>query len=89
MYPITLAVVGDDAEEVKLLGKLHNLDPSKIIVVGGGERPLHYHRPFESSPFCTDLVDSMYPHPEQPLIYPKKEVLAVSEKVLALLKRAA
>lgn len=91
MEPITVAVVGDDPHALRVLAKLHELDPTKIIVVG--HAPQIYERPFASSPFCTDLVDSMYPNAGVPLMvqpyYAKPEPLAVSEKMLALLKRAA
>jgi hypothetical protein len=82
MKPITVAVVGDDPHALRVLAKLHELDPTKIIVVG--HAPQIYERPFQSDPF-----EFMSHHEVQPLIYPKKEVLAVSEKMLALLKRAA
>jgi hypothetical protein len=86
MEPITVAVVGDDPHALRVLAKLHELDPSKIIVVGAA--PVNYARPFESSPFCTDLVDNMYPHKAGFLnITPQEDISFVHERMLKLLRR--
>lgn len=87
MEPVTVALIGDDETALKLEAKLRGIDPSMVIVVGG-HYPEHHMRPFQSDP-----LEWIYPNANVPLIinpyHAKPEPLAVSEKVLALLKRAA
>jgi hypothetical protein len=89
MNPITVAIVGDDEHALKVKARLHDLDPSKIIVVGAV--PHHYERPYASNPSDMDVLN-IYNHRIGPLHVPAMKVAepdhsCISDKMIALLAR--
>lgn len=80
MEPITVAVVGDDPNALRIMAKLQENDPGKIIIVGAV--PHHYSRPF-----FTDTFD-LYPPIQKLVVNKEPDIPFVSDKLAKLLRRA-